>query len=278
MKRLFIFIGLTVFSIGMVQAVITEIQHKAANTGATAATSLTITLDANATVGNTLIGTISSGQFITRAKYGSNTDMFWASRSTGSLVTSIVYVPVKEASPTIVLTLNGTVHCAAVFTEYSGTLITSDIPPLSATGSSVTNTTGTLASTGYANELIVAAMGTAFATTTIQTAWLTSPTNSFSSVAQTSSNQNAAGDREVAFLERIVTSTGTYQTQGTQANNAWSNLIASFTDNPTPTPTATATATSTPTATATATSTATPTSTATATPTPPIETSHTFGG
>ncbi len=278
MTRLFIFIGIAVFCVGTVNAVITEIQHKAANTAGTAATSLTITMDANATVGNTLVLALSAGQFPTRIKYGSNTDMFWSTRATGAIVAVIGYTHVVEASPTIVITLNGTVHCAAVVTEYSGTLITSDIPPLSATGSSVTNTTGTLASTGYANELIVASMVTSFATTTNQTAWLTSPTNSFSSVAQTSSSINTTADREVAFLERIVTSTGTYQTQGTQANNAWANLIASFTDNPTPTPTATATPTSTPTATATATPSATATSTPTPTPTPPIETSHSFGG
>jgi len=240
---------------------IARVQSKSANTGSAAGSvTLTITLTSPATIGNTLFVIASAGANINGITFGTKQTVVHTSGAS-----SFAFIPVREASSTIVITANSSVRIAAVAAEYSGTLVSFDIPTLAASGSSTSNATGTLQTTTYANELIVAGMaktGTAYASE--QTAWLTSITNSFVSVLQTSSFNNASTDRAVALLERFVTATGTYSTAGTQANTVWGNFIASFVDNPGCAPGATATPTATPSATATATATSTPT----VTPTP----------
>jgi hypothetical protein len=212
---------------------ITRVQSKTGNSGNATTATVTITLDAAATIGNTLIFAVCTQSGPGHASYihGSSTDFFVAfhNDATGLIKTGIGYCPVQEASATITLTLNTASYHAYVAVEYSGISIGPDIMPFGAVGSSTTNTTPTLATTNYPNELIVAAMGTRGSWSSAQTAWLTSPTNSFTSVGQTSSFTNLTpNDRAVAFLERIVTSTGAYSTAGTQANNRYSNQIASF--------------------------------------------------
>ncbi len=217
---------------------IARVQSKTANNGSTAGTTLTITLTGNGTVGNTLfVGFVGAGGIPSRFKYGSNTEVPFAEFVANNVFAAYAVVPIQEASTSIVITM-GSQLAAAVAVEYSGRLITCDLPPLSASNSSGTsNTSGTTATSNYANELAVSIASARFATATEQTAWLTSTTNSFTSVAQTSSSANTTSDREIAFLEKIVTSTGTFQTTGTQpANSGWVNLIATFTDNPLVTP------------------------------------------
>ncbi len=213
---------------------ITRVQSKAANTGNGTVATLTITLDANATIGNTLIVAMASGQTqVASATYGSLTRFYVNLQSAASTQTAIFYIPIIEASPTIVVNCASNTQIAAVAVEYAGTIIAPDIPPLAASGTATTNATGTLTATRYANELLVAVMGRRGTFTVDQTAWLTSITNSFSSVAQTSTITNVSNsDKAVAFLERIVTSTGTYSTAGTQASSVFSNIIATFVDNP----------------------------------------------
>ncbi len=200
---------------------VSRVQTKAASTGAGTAASVTATLDANATIGNTLIIAFDSGANVTTVKYGSNS-FVWINN------THMAFVPVVEASPTIVVSTGSSVRTAVIVAEYRGTIIASDVPMLIATGSSTSNATGTLATTRYANELIIAVMARQGSTASEQTAWLTNPTNSFASVLQTSTSSTNAADRWVALLERFVTATGAYSTAGTQANVAWQNGIVSF--------------------------------------------------
>lgn len=232
---------------------ITRVQSKATSTGAgAAAATLTITLTSNATVGNTLIVSTGAVQNMVTVKYGSNT---WGACSIFSGL-ALCYIPVREVSNTIVVTPSTSSRMTAIAVEYSGTLIAEDIPPLLAQRASngTTNPTGTLAATTYANELIFAAFLTIGQYASEQTAWLTSLTNSFVSIVQTSTSSNvAAADRALAVAERFVTSTGTYSTSGTQPSQQAYSFIASFVDNPggctpgaTATPSATATATATP--------------------------------
>lgn len=210
---------------------IARVQSKTANTAGSAATSLTITLGSNATIGNTLlIGFVAAVSIPTRFKFGSNTEVPFATFGANNVTMAYAFVPVQEASNSIVITFSSSL-AAAVAVEYSGRLIACDLPILSnSNAGSTSNATGTTATSNYANELAVAIMATRFATTTEQTAWLASITNSFTSVAQTSSNANTSGDREIAFLEKIVSSTGTFQTTGTQSNAQWANMIATFTE------------------------------------------------
>ncbi len=209
---------------------VTRVQSKSANTGNGTVATLTITLDANATIGNTLIVAVASGQTqVASATYGSLTKLYGTLASSVSTQTAILFIPVVEASPTIVVNCASNTQIAAVVVEYSGTIIAPDIPPLTATGTATSNATGTLTATRYANELIVAVMGRRGTFSSEQTGWLTSITNSFLSVLQTSTFTNVANsDKAVAFLERIVTSTGTYSTAGTQASSVFSNIIAAF--------------------------------------------------
>ncbi len=214
---------------------IARVQSKVNSTGAGTATSLTVTLTGNATVGNTLmVCSVESVGVLSQVKYGTNSWVPMTLTGANNVNLGFGFVPVVEASATVVITVTGAAQrIAAIVIEYSGRLIACDFPPLQATSAgSTTNATGTTATTLAANELILGVMARAGTFTTEQTAWLTSPTNSFASVVQTSSSSNNAGDRALAVLERIVTSTGTFSTAGTQASAAWSNVIASFSDDP----------------------------------------------
>ena len=104
---------------------------------------------------------------------------------------------------------------AGVLTEYSCTNIVPDVWRVGNTGNSATTDTTT-----QANELIVAVAGQRGTFSSEQTSWASSPTNSFSIVSETSSFVNTTNnDRAVAFLERIVTSAGTYSTGVTGNSN-----------------------------------------------------------
>ena len=97
------------------------------------------------------------------------------------------------------------------------------------TGNSTTLTTATTDTTTQANELIVAVAGQRGTFSSEQTSWASSPRNSFSIVSETSSFVNTTtNDRAVAFLERIVTSAGTYSTGVTGNSNQFACNIASF--------------------------------------------------
>jgi len=69
----------------------------------------------------------------------------------------------------------------------------------------------------------------------VQTAWATTPTNSFSIIGQTSSNLNTAGnDRAVALTERILTSstnTGSGITNAI-ASSQWAGTLVAFREIP----------------------------------------------
>ena len=114
-------------------------------------------------------------------------------------------------------------------TEYSGTNTVPDVRRVGNTGNSTTLTTATTDTTTQANELIVAVAGQRGTFSSEQTSWASSPRNSFSIVSETSSFVNTTNnDRAVAFLERIVTSTGTFSTGMTGNNNVRACTIVAF--------------------------------------------------
>ena len=120
-------------------------------------------------------------------------------------------------------------NMAGVLTEYSCTNIVPDVWRVGNAGNSTTLTTATTDTTTQANELIVAVAGQRGTFSSEQTSWASSPTNSFSIVSETSSFVNTTNnDRAVAFLERIVTSAGTYSTGVTGNSNQFACNIASL--------------------------------------------------
>ena len=107
---------------------------------------------------------------------------------------------------------------SGVLVEYSGTNIIPDVWRVGNTGSSTTLTTATTDTTTAANSLVIGACAQRGKFCSEQTSWASSPTNSFSIVAQTLCFTNTSNaDRAIAFLERIVTSASTYSTGVTTA-------------------------------------------------------------
>lgn len=106
-----------------------------------------------------------------------------------------------------------TANMGGVLVEYSGTNIIPDVWRVGNTGSSTTLTTATTDTTTAANSLVIGACAQRGTFSSEQTSWASSPTNSFSIVAQTLCFTNTSNaDRAIAFLERIVTSASTYST------------------------------------------------------------------
>lgn len=120
-------------------------------------------------------------------------------------------------------------NMVGVLTKYSCTNIVRDVWRVGNTGNSTALTTATTDTTTQANELIVAVAGQRGTFSSEQTSWASSPRNTFSIVSETSSFVNTTNiDRAIGFLERIVTSAGTYSTGVTGNSNQFACNIASF--------------------------------------------------
>ena len=138
------------------------------------------------------------------------------------------------ATTVTVATLDAlTMAYCAVVTEYSATNLTPDVWQNN-TGSSTTLTTGGV-TPSVANSLELGSFATAGTFSAVQTAWATTPTNSFTIIGQTSTNLNTAGnDRAVALTERILTSstnTGSGITNAV-ATGQWAATLVAFREIP----------------------------------------------
>ncbi len=221
---------------GQTTATITRVQSASANTGAAAAASFTVTFGANLTAGNIVAFAACSDTAvgIRLIEVGVPNLGYSAMRTSGanSTTASIGFLLVQQSGNAQVLATPGyapqtNVNAALVAVEYSGVKLRPDGYPITNTGSSTSPSTTALTTLG-SNDLLFAAFGQRGTFASEQTAWLTAPTNSYSSVLQTSSFTNTSSDRAVAFLERIVSSPGSYSTAGTQNNITWSTVSAAL--------------------------------------------------
>jgi hypothetical protein len=210
---------------------------KGATAGATN-TTFTIALGATPKVGNVVIVAFGAKvSTIMDVKVGGipALEVFPAINTTGVVFSSIFYCPINPAvaSANVVFTNNATgsaVAMSGVAVEYSGNYIQPDTAGAGNTGSSTTPTTNSVV-TNYASEVVVGAMvARASSLTTEQTNWLTLGAGGFSTVLQTSTTINvASGEAMTAFVERIVSATGTYSQAGTiSPTNQWACSIVSF--------------------------------------------------
>jgi hypothetical protein len=218
----------------LTSGVIQRVQSASGNTGNAPAASYTITFSGALTPGNLVViawATSSSSEIIVSDSLSARA-FNCGSNQGGSIMRSGISFLIAQAADTVLTcTTNagGTTGSGAVAVEYSGASLRVDSPVQTTVASaSTTNQCGTI-TTRFGNELLVASLGQRLAFTSEQTSWLTAPTNSFSSVLQTSSfANNIATDRAVAFLERIVSAAGSYSTAGTQSSGVYANCIASF--------------------------------------------------
>lgn len=222
-------------SVALCQATIARVQSKAANTAGTNATTLALTFDATPTAGNIVV--------IVAQNAGSNLPMWMAAQNgiawldneqiigNGSSAIFVGRISSTIASATVTITMSTAQPIAAVGVEYSGTAIRVD-KTVYANGNSTSAASGATETTVNANELWVGLVGVRG--TNANT--ISSPTNSFSIVAQTNTtNGTSNADRTVGFLERIVTSTGTANAGGTVTSNLWTAQAMTFEETPTTT-------------------------------------------
>lgn len=247
MKRLaFIFLFFLVLKSVATATIGTGGQVVRATVGSAAATSMTFTTSAF-TAGNYVVMVMSSTQINSfRVVAGANEKdwigglVAYGYNGTGTTMTGIyLYKVITGGQTSVVISIpsGASFTAAAVLKEYSATNLVPDVWVPGATGNSATLTTSTTDTTNSANELIVVALGQRAQIATVASnaaSWLSgtppTPTNSFTVVEQSSTNINTSNsDRAVAFLERLVTSTGTYSTSvGSLFSNQWTAPIVTF--------------------------------------------------
>ena len=192
--------------------------------------SFTVTQSSTPTSGNlnvlTITARVGSGVPAT-VKSISQTGVVWSkvtNAGSGAIDVEIwAGVVGSGASASITVTLTGIVGTAvANVCEYSGLTTSSYLDVTASTfGSSTASDTGTTATTTQANELWVGSTGDVTATQS-------TPTNGFTLLDGT-----ATGSTSNAFLEKIVSSTGTANSGTTlSSSNAWVGVIATFTATP----------------------------------------------
>ena len=223
---------------GLTFGAITPVQSASANTGAAnaSATSVTLTFGQNLTPGNIVIVATGVNSGVTCKALDPNaanlTYFSSAGTATGPTISNIGLLPVQSAGTGMTVSLSSGLafNCAVVGVEYSGAKLRMDFSPVATNSGTATTSPATATAVAASpHELLVAIFVTRGTFAAEQTAWLTAPTNSFSSVLQTSTFTNVANaDRAVAVCTRVVSSAGNYSTAGTQPNAAYATLISSY--------------------------------------------------
>lgn len=203
------------------------VQAKAATSGASNVSTINVVFDAAPANGNVIFLLTSSGGGFCRIASDANITWFAAAPYGGGSSTFlqpfIGIVKTGSASATITVDTTSSTSLVAVAAEFSGVSPTPD----RLTFSSAFNTTpdtGTTPTTTSANQLWLGWIVNRFANGTT----FTSPTNSFSIVAQTKSTLNTTNDRSVALLYKIVGSTGAANTGVTADNGVWVGEMTTF--------------------------------------------------
>ncbi len=220
---------------------IARVQSITASTLApTTATSLVLTFGAATTAGNTVIVGVASSNSLDM-KVTSTHGIFSevtpsAFNSTTSTEYVRIYYGVMFGADTVITIANisGAVlsQSVAVAAEYSGAFILPDnIPATQSASAAGAANTGNLANTN-ANALYVGVIGVKVSSATANTTWASGNVAPFNIVAQnsTSNNTTATGDRAIAFLDAIVSTTAT---RGANVNhgfgtNSYGGVLATF--------------------------------------------------
>lgn len=211
------------------EATIVRVQSKSANTGASNAATLPITLDATPTAGSIIVVTasVAAGSAVS-TRMTEQTGITWLGyvrTSTNTQLFAVGRVFSTIASATITVATPASQPISAVAVEYSGVNIRVD-KQVTAAATSTSPASGATETTNSANELWVGAITSR--STSANT--FSSPTNSFSIVAQTNTTNGSTNtDTSAAFLERIVTSAGTPNAGATSsANQPWIAQVLTF--------------------------------------------------
>ena len=200
------------------------------DTGINAASSIAVNMGVAPANGNTLVAVIATrGTSTGRVTGITQTGATWTRVSQGSNAggsTTEIWISSNVSGAAANLTINqATLRSAAVVVEYSGILSASPLDKAAnANGNSVSPSTGTTASTVQANELWIGGMGLVNSGYTV-----TSPTNSFVSIASAQSiSTTASNNAKIYALERVATTIGTASTVGTTTTSQWSGAIATL--------------------------------------------------
>ncbi|PYS92488.1 MAG: hypothetical protein DMF62_00335 [Acidobacteria bacterium] len=231
---------LFLFLTSTLQGTITRVQVATGNVGTTNKATFGVTVSA-LTAGNYLVvalGAATPKKFkitVTGAFDLVGGGVGQGANTTGSYTDIYLYkINVGGATTVTVATIDAlTTVYAVVVAEYSGTNLIADIWSANTSSGSTLTTGG--ATPSVANSLELGGFCAAGTLATVQTAWATTPTNSFTIIGQTSSNLNTAGnDRAVALTEKILTSTSALGSGITNANGSsqWSATMVALREIP----------------------------------------------
>jgi hypothetical protein len=190
---------------------INRVQSKTANSGAVAAGSLTLTLDAAPTPGNVIILVVSGFAATTNhLRVEAQTGITWTSfmvygSNSTALLVAVGRVFAGAAAAISITASNTTGGIAAAAAEYSGTNLRIDRNTSAIGGSDTSPAAGPTGITSGDSALMIGAFSHRAASEVTYSA----PTNSFGIVAQAQSSLGTTSGRSVALLERIVSVAGT---------------------------------------------------------------------
>jgi hypothetical protein len=219
---------------------ITRVQTAVNSTGITPAGTLTLTFGSPTTVGNFVVVGVAASSLavqaaaLTDAGYTVLGSLRHAENATGPEEVFVVVAKVITAGTTVTIDTAGTTSAMmlGVAAEYSGTNITLDKGPATATGNTTAPATGSQTQSDNASLLIGVVSKRCQQATAPNTSWCNTPTNGFSIVGQTTTfNNTANGDRAFAMLDQITTTNPgaiTGAVTSTYAANQWAGAQYSF--------------------------------------------------
>ncbi len=209
---------------------IARVQSAKNNSGASSVTTLNVVFGGAPTDGNIVV-LAASGNGVMSILSTSGITWLAANITNSSVICGTIGLGrvFSGASATITVNQVSSVGMSIVAVEYSGTNIRQD-RAISATGTSVSPASGATSTTTSSNELWVGALFGRLQAT------FSAPTNSFSIVDQDTSTIGSTNDKCVAFLERLVSSTGTPNAGATLSSSAnWVARVLTFEEVPTST-------------------------------------------
>ena len=207
-----------------------RVQSATGTTGASASTTIGVTMGSAPVSGNTLVAVIATrGTTANRVSAITGGGVTWsrvsqATNGSGT-TTEIWYGPNVSTGTTAITITQASPISAAVVIEYSGVLPSASFDlAANSTGSSTAASTGTTGTTTQANELWIGGIGIADGRRTLNAPY----GNTFTVVAFPKSGAVNTGAMIYA-LEKIVSTTGAASTGGTvSTSDAWSGAIATF--------------------------------------------------
>ncbi len=210
------------------------VQSKTASTLAATATSLNLVFDSAPTNGNILIVTVASNQ---TAYISSTADIIWtatidsgATATFLTILTGRVITASASATVTISIIISGTI--AAAGAEFSGFTRARIDKTVAATASTNAPNTGNTGTTSTSAQLWISGISTRFTSgVTYSNAFIggVAATNLY----QNSTNVATTADKSVAFMYRIVATTGVANANATMSNSGvWMDRIITIEDTP----------------------------------------------